>query len=57
MRAMISVGPPGANGTIKVMGRSGQAARAGAMQPAGQQGDAGERKHGRPEHSWPSPRG
>src|SRR5215470_3361402 len=30
MRAMISVGPPGANGTINVIDRSGQAARADA---------------------------
>src|SRR5262245_58460933 len=31
MRAMMSVGPPGANGTMRVIGRSGQAARAGAV--------------------------
>src|SRR5262245_18668998 len=30
MRAMMSVGPPGANGTTRVMGRSGYAASAGA---------------------------
>src|SRR5262252_6926096 len=33
MRAMMSVGPPGANGTISVIGRSGQAARAEVGKP------------------------
>src|SRR3979409_396546 len=34
MRAMMSVGPPGANGTTREMGRSGKAASAGAARHA-----------------------
>src|SRR5512146_2697594 len=33
MRATMSLGPPAANGTIIVIGRSGQAARAGGAAP------------------------